>query len=332
MKQHTLLVPMSTMPTVPRGRAASFFMSPCPAAGLFWPSASASRSRCGRRGGRAGADRPPGSRAREYRRCVRAAAADAHGGGDMGGEIGLGRDYVDERCAVCGGVGADEHDQVAEAVEAVGRDHHAVAVDQHELALALPEGEGLALDETNVERVGEAPLHRGRAYPRHRLEPPLRLRRIDSEERRAARHGDGAQHGLAAGAPAALYLHIADGEPATGRPGKDALFDGGDAPRDHAGGLQREADGGKGGKRGDGRAEEDGAARPGPRLALARSGRVVAAPQESHAAFSTIQRTSAAKSMPACLAMSGTREVGVMPGWVLTSSSTKRPGSPLVSP
>ena len=41
---------------------------------------------------------------------------------------------------------------------------------------------------------------------------------------------------------------------------------------------------------------------------------------ESHAAFSTIQRTSSSKPMPACRAMSGTSEVGVMPGWVLTSS------------
>ena len=34
---------------------------------------------------------------------------------------------------------------------------------------------------------------------------------------------------------------------------------------------------------------------------------------------------------PACRAISGTSEVGVMPGWVLTSSSTMRPGSPAVS-
>src|SRR5207302_5164244 len=61
-------------------------------------------------------------------------------------------------------------------------------------------------------------------------------------------------------------------------------------------------------------------------------GRVLSATyQVSHAAFSTIHMTRSAKSMPACRAMSGTSEVGVIPGCVLTSRRIIRPGSPLVS-
>ena len=41
---------------------------------------------------------------------------------------------------------------------------------------------------------------------------------------------------------------------------------------------------------------------------------------ESHAAFSTIHPTRASKEIPACRAMSGTSEVGVIPGWVFNSS------------
>ncbi len=45
-----------------------------------------------------------------------------------------------------------------------------------------------------------------------------------------------------------------------------------------------------------------------------------------HAACSTIQPHSSGKPMPQCAACSGSSEVGVSPGWVLTSSSTSRPG------
>ncbi len=45
-----------------------------------------------------------------------------------------------------------------------------------------------------------------------------------------------------------------------------------------------------------------------------------------HAAFSTIHAQSCGKLMPRCAACSGSSEVGVRPGCVLTSSSTSRPG------
>ena len=50
-----------------------------------------------------------------------------------------------------------------------------------------------------------------------------------------------------------------------------------------------------------------------------------------HAAFSTIQAQSCGKFMPRYAACSGSSEVGVRPGCVLISSSTRRPGSPAVS-
>ena len=50
-----------------------------------------------------------------------------------------------------------------------------------------------------------------------------------------------------------------------------------------------------------------------------------------HVAFSTIQAQSCGKLMPRCAACSGSSDVGVRPGCVLISSSTRRPGSPAVS-
>src|SRR5690606_42148869 len=54
-------------------------------------------------------------------------------------------------------------------------------------------------------------------------------------------------------------------------------------------------------------------------------------PQRGHDASSTIQLRRSPNEMPACSAMSGTSEVGVMPGWVLISSQTTSPSSPLRS-
>src|SRR3984957_4692295 len=51
----------------------------------------------------------------------------------------------------------------------------------------------------------------------------------------------------------------------------------------------------------------------------------------SHEASSTIHETSSPKETPACAAISGTRDVSVMPGWVLTSRQTNSPDSPFDS-
>src|SRR5690606_38194218 len=45
-------------------------------------------------------------------------------------------------------------------------------------------------------------------------------------------------------------------------------------------------------------------------------------------ASSTIQATSSSNEWPACRACSGTRDVSVMPGWVLISRQTSSPSSP----
>jgi hypothetical protein len=48
-------------------------------------------------------------------------------------------------------------------------------------------------------------------------------------------------------------------------------------------------------------------------------------------ASSTIQLTKSANESPACWASSGTSEVAVMPGWVLTSRQNNSPDPPAVS-
>ena len=50
-------------------------------------------------------------------------------------------------------------------------------------------------------------------------------------------------------------------------------------------------------------------------------------PQRKHEASSTIQLKSSPNECPACAAISGTSDVGVMPGWVLTSSQMSSPFS-----
>src|SRR5439155_26114134 len=69
-----------------------------------------------------------------------------------------------------------------------------------------------------------------------------------------------------------------------------------------------------------------------PQAEAAQRSRKTAAPRAprrrplypSHDAFSTIHATSSSKPMPTCRAISGTSEVGVIPGWVFTSSRKSR--------
>src|SRR5262249_29228195 len=75
--------------------------------------------------------------------------------------------------------------------------------------------------------------------------------------------------------------------------------------------LGRSVGHGRGGAR-------DDVARARQESAVARRGPVL---HPSHAAFSTIQEHSASNAMPLYWAISGTSEVGVMPGCVLTSST-----------
>ena len=49
--------------------------------------------------------------------------------------------------------------------------------------------------------------------------------------------------------------------------------------------------------------------------------------QRRHEASSTIQLNKSPNECPACAAISGTSDVGVMPGWVLTSSQMSSPFS-----
>ena len=66
-----------------------------------------------------------------------------------------------------------------------------------------------------------------------------------------------------------------------------------------------------------------GAATPSPATAGGCGRDTVAGPctQSLHLASSTIQSISAGKSIPAWAAISGTRDIGVRPGWVLISSN-----------
>ncbi len=72
-----------------------------------------------------------------------------------------------------------------------------------------------------------------------------------------------------------------------------------------------------------------GSARAGARAAARRggcraAGRLAVDLHRSHEASSTIQRQSLPYDMPLNAACSGTSDVGVMPGWVLVSSTTRR--------
>src|SRR5690606_13479465 len=59
-----------------------------------------------------------------------------------------------------------------------------------------------------------------------------------------------------------------------------------------------------------------------------RPGSAVLSPlQRRHEASSTIQLNNSPNECPACKAISGTSDVGVMPGWVLISSHTTSPFS-----
>jgi hypothetical protein len=218
------------------------------------------------------------------------------------------------------GVLPDDERQGRPAVEALAGDERALAVDQRKLALVLPEREGLAFGEADVDRVGEEPLDRGGAHPRDRLELGLDLRRVDGEERRPALRADRAQHGVARGHLAALDLDVGDREAGAGGDREEAVAEraAGRAPvgPEGAAGSDCEADREKTGERGAPLPRGAGAAPPG---------------HASHAAFSTIQETRSWNEIPAAFAMSGTSEVGVMPGWVLTSRRMTLPGSPAVS-
>src|SRR6185437_1146961 len=143
--------------------------------------------------------------------------------------------------------------------------------------------------------------------------------------------------GLAAGHGAALDLDIGDDEAEPGAGGQGARLELRRPGVEAAGAVKLED---AAGDRGERRRQHqpapaaqpgEAARAPDDRLPGGAPPALGATDQGSHAAFSTIQTTSDGKSIPAWRAISGTSEVGVMPGCVLTSSSTMRPGSPAVS-
>ena len=179
-----------------------------------------------------------------------------------------------------------------------------------------------------MQRVGQAALDRRRAYPGHGLEPLLCRARIDGEDRRAARDAEGVEDRLAAGVARPSTWTLAIASPSAALAAK-ALLVAAHTPRASG---PRAASTAPPAPAASTTAPRPTLTRGAARASAARRRRAAVA---SAAAFRSRMRrsppssaTSSAKSMPACAAMSGTSEVGVMPGWVLTSSSTSRPGSP----
>src|SRR5690606_12432826 len=204
------------------------------------------------------------------------------GGGHALLEVRLPRQHLDEPRRVPRRVLADHDEQAGEALEALARDDGSVAVDEMQLALALPQRERLALDEPDVQRVGEEALDRGAPHPGEAFEPRARLDGADRQDGGAALGLDGAEDRFAGRPLASLDPDLAYREAGFGRGGEGALAQRVGLPpdpahepacREHGGAAQRDR------------------ADPGARKDAAAAGGGLA--HGSSAAFSTIQRTSA---------------------------------------
>ena len=235
--------------------------------------------------------------------------------------VRLARQHCQQFRRVRRGVLADHHRQFRKAVETGDRDHRAAAVDQVDLAAMLPQRHRLALDQADIDRVGQAALDQRRADPGQAFELLFGALRVDRQDRRAGAGAERGEDRLAVGRGAPLDADVGDPEPERGA-GFDQALRGAvrNRPIQGLAGDEHRAAGAGG--------EHDRDAAPHYSAAQACSpapphphpipmGRGV---HPSHAACSTIHTTSSSKPMPAWRAISGTSEVGVMPGWVLTSS------------
>src|SRR5215216_4660493 len=253
---------------------------------------------------------------------------------------------------------ADDERQIGEARLVEGVDDGAVGRDDEELAVLLPQRVGVALDEGDDELVGVELAHGGALDEGQRLEPLAGLAHAQERQRHARRDAGGVQDldlgqgrdaddrdlldaeaeragedmmGLAVGLTQRLDMPAeheagAAGEPeeAEDEPGAEearqaALERDGDrapAPEPRPGEEAEEADRGQLGAR----ARRNGRAAGG------------AGAQRSYEASSTIHLTNSPNEKHAWAAISATKLVSVMPGCVLTSSTTSSPVPPTLGP
>ena len=215
----------------------------------------------------------------------------------------------------------------------------AVAVDQHELAVVLPDGERPALLELHHDGAGQAALDGRALHPvegldARRARRPARSRRSD---RPCARRGRRAAAARACSARPSITTSLhAQPEP-RGRRCRAAR---GSSRRGRTRAARRRS---RRPARSRGRRCPGAGVQQPPLPAqqqLHRPGRsgILDGGSARGVGFTRGMRRSppsrrrvAGNSMPRCAACSGSSEVGVRPGCVLISSSTRRPGSPAVS-
>ena len=114
---------------------------------------------------------------------VPAAPADAHRGHHARCKAGSRVSASSSGAAACGRAGADHQRQLAELRNVLMCDDLAVAIDQHEFAVVLPDGEGPAFLQVHHDGAGQAAFHRRVLDPGQRLDALARLLDGKAEDR-----------------------------------------------------------------------------------------------------------------------------------------------------
>ncbi len=228
-------------------------------------------------------------------------------------------------------VGANHQGESGKPVELVTLDHGAVAVDQGDAALVLPQRQGLAFLDLQINGVGQTARDHHRFDPTQGLHPLTRLVHVNRQNRHAAGDIQRGDQIVAGGNLAAAHQHLAHLEPGIGRRIQHAGLGARHLPAPPAR-LNRRPNRGAAatgechGRDRDRNAPPLKSAHRPPALifcafALGAEG------DQSHWALSTSQSTNCGNAMPLWAACSGTSDRRVMPGWVLTSSITSSSAS-----
>src|SRR5262249_14771595 len=248
---------------------------------------------------------------------------------------------------------AHDEGQLDETRRNIRFEHGAVVGDDRHVPVLLPQREGLAFLDADLQLAGIELEHRGVRDPRIGLEALARLIDVEKEQRSGAIDAGRGEYLLAADVMIAGECDRDDAEAGCTGDAVARTFDAADYARnvialDDAVGEARDNDDGGGGNAyaagplavEERRPAPDDACEAGPRsrcLGVAGGGRMrscmVRAAQAPYRrvfhgvseASSIIHCTSSANVMPACAASSGTSDVSVMPGCVLTSRQTSPP-------
>ena len=131
---------------------------------------------------------------------VPAPLGDENRGAQLVADRGI---FVEQRQEILGpGLGADAHDQrqLGEMLPGIGLDHGAVVGDHLDLAVALPEREGVALGHRDMQPARIELEHGGIGDPGVGLEPRPRLAGVEEQQRRPPGDAGGVENVLAASA------------------------------------------------------------------------------------------------------------------------------------